>query len=57
MIPFERLSIEQKPEIDTLLRSASHRGCAFSFANLYIWGRQCVARLGDVLLLFSHFGG
>ena len=57
MIPFERLSIEQKPEIDTLLRPAAHRGCAFSFANLYIWGRQCVARMGDDLLLFSHFGG
>ena len=57
MIQFERLSIEQKPEIDALLRHASHRGCAFSFANLYIWGRQCAARVGDDLLLFSHFGG
>ena len=57
MIPFERLSLEQKPEIDALLRHASHRGCAFSFANLYIWGRQCAARVGDDLLLFSHFGG
>ena len=57
MIQFERLSIEQKPEIDALLRHASHRGCAFSFANLDIWGRQCAARVGDDLLLFSHFGG
>ena len=57
MIPFERLSLEQKPEFDALLRHASHRGCGFSFANLYLWGRQCAARLGDDLLLFSHFGG
>ena len=57
MIQFERLNIDQKPEIDALLRHASHRGCAFSFANLYIWGRQCAARVGDDLLLFSHFGG
>ena len=57
MIPFERLSIEQKPGIDALLRHANHRGCAFSFVNLYIWGRQCAARVGDDLLLFSHFGG
>ena len=57
MIPFERLSLDQKPAIDALLRHASHRGCAFSFANLYIWGRQCTARMGDDLLLFSHFGG
>ena len=57
MIQFERLSIEEKPGLDALLASASHRGCAFSFANLYIWGRQCVARVGEDLLLFSHFGG
>ena len=57
MIQFERLSIDQKPEFDALLRHASHRGCAFSFANLYLWGRQCAARVGEDLLLFSHFGG
>ena len=57
MIQFERLSLDQKPGLDALLRHAAHRGCAFSFANLYIWGRQCAARVGDDLLLFSHFGG
>ena len=57
MIHFERLTIEQKPEIDALLHRAAHRGCAFSFANLYLWGRQCAARVGDDLLLFSHFQG
>ena len=57
MIHFERLTIERKPEIDALLHRAAHRGCAFSFASLYLWGRQCVARVGDDLLLFSHFQG
>ena len=57
MIQFERLTLDQKPEYDAILRRAAHRGCAFSFANLYIWGRQCAARMGDDLLLFSHFGG
>ena len=57
MIHFERLTIERKPEIDTLLHRAAHRGCAFTFANLYLWGRQCAARVGDDLLLFSHFQG
>ena len=57
MIQFERLSIEQKAQYDALLRHGAHRGCAFSFVNLYIWGRQCAARMGDDLLLFSHFGG
>ena len=57
MIQFERLSIENKAELSALLRHSAHRGCAFSFTNLYIWGRQCAARIGDDLLLFSHFGG
>ena len=57
MIPFERLDPSRKHEYDGLLRRASHRGCAFSFANLYIWGRQCVAKVGEDLLIFSHFGG
>lgn len=57
MILFERLSIENKAEFDALLRYGAHRGCSFSFVNLYIWGRQCAARVGDDLLLFSHFGG
>ena len=57
MIHFERLTIERKPEIDALLHRAAHRGCAFSFASLYLWGRQCAARVGDDLLLFSHFQG
>ena len=57
MLPFERLTIEQKSTYDALLHRAAHRGCAFSFANLYLWGRQCAARVGDDLLLFSHFHG
>ena len=57
MIHFERLTIDRKPEIDALLHRAAHRGCAFSFASLYLWGRQCVARVGENLLLFSHFQG
>ena len=57
MIPFERLTFDKKPEYDALLRHGAHRGCAFSFANLYLWGRQCAARVGDTLLLFSHFQG
>ena len=57
MIPFERLTLDKKAEYDALLRHAAHRGCAYSFANLYLWGRQCAARVGDQLLLFSHFGG
>lgn len=31
------------------------RGCEFSFANLYLWGRQNLALLDGHILLFSHF--
>ena len=57
MIPFERLDLTHKAEYDALLRHGAHRGCAFSFASLYLWGRQCAARVDDALLLFSHFHG
>ena len=57
MIPFERLDPAHKGEYDSLLRRSSHRGCTFSFANLYIWGRQSVAKVGEDLLIFSHYAG
>lgn len=57
MIPFERLTFDKKPEYDALLRHAAHRGCAYSFTNLYLWGRQCAFREGENLLLFSHYNG
>ncbi len=57
MIPFERLDLGRKAEFDALLAQGAHRGCAFSFANLYLWGRQSAARMGDQLLIFSHFHG
>ncbi len=57
MIPFEPLTPAQKAAYDPLLAQAAHRGCAFSFANLFFWGRQYVARREDRLLIFSHFHG
>ncbi len=57
MIPFERLDLTKRAEYAPLLAQAAHRGCGFSFANLYLWGRQSVARMEDRLLIFSHFNG
>ena len=34
----------------------SERGCEFSFANLYLWGRQNFALQNDNIVLFSQFG-
>lgn len=55
MIPFERLGFGKKPEYDRLLQQ-SGRGCEYSFANLYMWGRQEAAIVDGSLLLFSQFG-
>lgn len=55
MIPFQRLSFENKAELDQYLMH-SNRGCEYSFANLYMWGRQEAAVVDGSLVLFSQFG-
>lgn len=55
MIDFQPLRLEQKPRFDRILQNAGQRGCEYSFANLYIWGRQKAAFLGDCLVFFSQF--
>ena len=57
MIPFARLRLSQKEVYDQILFSCPPRGCEYSFANLYLWGRQEVAFLGDCVVFFSHFFG
>ena len=57
MIPFARLRLSQKEDYDQILFSGPSRGCEYSFANLYLWGRQEVAFLGDCVVFFSHFFG
>ncbi len=54
MIPFQRLEQIRKDEYSPYLLSAG-RGCGYSFANLYIWGRQRVAFLNGYLAIFSQF--
>lgn len=55
MIDFQRLDFARKKEYDRLLQNCGERGCEYSFANLYMWGRQDAAILGDDLLIFSQF--
>lgn len=57
MIEFQKLKITQRQELAALLETASHRGCGYSFANLYLWGRQCTAMVDGFLVLFSHYSG
>ena len=55
MIDFQPVKLNQKQEFTTYLLDGSQRGCEYSFANLYLWGRQRAAFVHDHLVLFSQF--
>lgn len=57
MIDFKPLRLWNKPLYDRFLMEGQPRGCEYSFANLYLWGRQSAAVLGGHLVLFSRFSG
>ena len=55
MIDFKRITPEDKELYESFMPDSEERGCEFSFANLYLWGRQNMAVFGDNVLLFSQF--
>ena len=55
MIDFLPFDITKKTDYDAYLMSDGNRGCEYSFANLYLWGRQKAAFLADQLVFFSQF--
>ena len=55
MISFRRITAEDKPLYDSYLASEGERGCEFSFANLYLWGRQNISLQDDTVIIFSQF--
>ena len=56
MIDFKHISVDDREEYEKLLFADTHgRGCEFSFANLYLWGRQTIARAHGCILTFSQF--
>ncbi len=55
MIDFQPLRLEDKPTCDRYLLDGAQRGCEYSFANLYLWGRQRAAEVDGHLLFFSQF--
>lgn len=57
MIPFEKLDLSQRPQLEAQLHEAGRQACEFSFANLFLWGRKKVARQDGFLLLQSQFDG
>ncbi len=52
MIEFRKLTPEDRAVYDRLLFESGERGCEFSFANLYLWGRQRIAFLHGHAVLF-----
>lgn len=57
MIDFQRVVPSDREKYLPYLFSAAHRGCAYTFANLCMWGHQRAAFLGDHLVIFSHYDG
>ncbi len=55
MIDFRRLTLDDRPALEQILQKVPERGCEYSFANLYLWGRQQVAFVGEDLVFFSQF--
>lgn len=54
-IPFRVITPQDKTRYEELLARSGERGCEFSFANLYLWGRQNIAFLHGHALFFSQF--
>jgi hypothetical protein len=57
MIPFERVKLKDKQLYEDILFAQPERGCEYSFANKYLWGRQEAAIDNGCALSFSHFFG
>ena len=55
MINFQKLDPGNKDAYDKYLLNCGQRGCEYNFSNLYLWGRQRAAFLGDNLVFFSQF--
>jgi len=57
MIQFHRTALCDKVRYESCLFSGPERGCEYSFANIFMWGRQEIAFIHDCVVLFSHFNG
>lgn len=55
MIDFQPITLNDKDKFNALLHDGQSRGCEYSFANLYLWGRQRACIMQEHLVLFSQF--
>lgn len=57
MIEFGRVKLKEKQLYESILFTQGERGCEYSFANKYLWGRQEAALNHGCAVFFSHFNG
>ena len=55
MIDFQPIHPEDLEKYNPFLHSGKSRGCEYSFANLYLWGRQKAAVVEGQMVMFSQF--
>lgn len=55
MIEFKPITIDSKSLFEKYLFDGNEHGCEYSFANLYMWGKQSAAVIEDHLVLFSQY--
>ena len=55
MIEFQPFSPENRDKYNAILQTCGERGCEYSFANLYLWGRQKAALVHGNLAFFSQY--
>lgn len=56
MLDFQPVQLSDREKLLPFYQFSHSRGCEYSFANLYIWGRQEYAIFGDCLVVFAHWG-
>jgi len=54
-LDFNKIRLSDKPIYEKHLANSGIRGCEYSFANLYLWGRQTIAELDSGIAFFSQF--
>ena len=54
-IEFRPVTVDDRELYQSFLDRESGRGCEFSFANVYLWGRQKMALVCDHIVMFSQF--
>lgn len=55
MIEFHSPKAADKERYDRCLAASGKEGCEYNFVNLYLWGRQKIAFIGDHVVFFSQF--